>query len=194
MYRTFYEYLSEQFVDPSSEFTRFLLQQKKMKHIRATALDSYRAIAKAAFKDVFTAHVLRHLEITSTVPKAGTMADTAPAATAPEVNQPSTNGVVTTEAELAAFDEIRRRLAFLAGGEQTLYDAISKIQYRDYQGKMAVFYRQERKGRLADLLTGKDDRVRFVIADGIDTTVYEDLSSAGERLKALFVKRIGELG
>lgn len=196
LYRAFYDYLSDQFGDPSAEFTRFMLKEMNMKHIRAAALDAYRDIAKAAFKDVFNSHVLRQLDITSTMPMATARSEpTAVAPSAePQAGRKPDNGIVTTEAELAAFEQIRRRLAFLAGGDGTLYDAIGRVQFRDYQGKMAVFYQLERKGRLADIVTGKDDSIRFVVMDGGDTAPISDLAEADERLRALFVKRVADVG
>jgi hypothetical protein len=196
MYRAFYEYLAEQFGDPSTEFTRFMLKEKNMKHIRAAALDAYRSIAKAAFKDVFNSHVLRQLDITSTVPKAVARTETATPTQVPDGAAATRleNAIVTTESELVAFEQIRRRLAFLAAGNAALYDAIGRVQFRDYQGKMAVFYQLERKGRLADILTGKDDTIRFVVMDGGDAAPVADIAEVDDRLRALFSKRVTDLG
>lgn len=193
MYRAFYDYLAKEFGDPSTEFTRFLLKENDMKHVRTAALDAYRSIAKAAFKDVFDTHVLRQLAINTAIPKAVARPE-APTATAPEATQKPEPGIVTTEAELQAFETLRRRLAFLVAGDQVLFDAIGRVQYRDYQGKMAVFYQLERKGRLADIVTAKDDTVRFVVMDGGDATPIADLATADDRLKALFTKRVAEVG
>ena len=164
-----------------------------MKHVRTAALDAYRSIAKAAFKDVFDTHVLRQLAINTAIPKAVARPE-APTAAAPEATQKPEPGIVTTDAELQTFETLRRRLAFLVAGDQVLFDAIGRVQYRDYQGKMAVFYQLERKGRLADIVTAKDDTVRFVVMDGGDATPIADLATADDRLKALFTKRVAEVG
>lgn len=194
-HRAFFDYLSSQFADPSIEFTRFLLKENDIKHVRSNAIDGYRTITKAAFNDVFTSNVLKRLDITGNIPKAAPRAEIAPDA-APSAAHPliaSPNGVVTTEAELEAFEAIRRRLAFLSNGKPDLFDAVSRIQYRDYQGKMAVFYRLERKGRLVDIIEAKDGSLRFVIMDGGDNSPVVDLSSVDERLKTLFEKRVSEV-
>lgn len=191
-HRAFYDYLSQQFQDPSMEFTRFLLKEVDIKHVRTTALDGFRAIAKAAFSDVFTSNVLKRLDIPATTPRPAR--DPNPDPVASSAVEPSHDrALVTSENELRAFESIRRRLAYLAGGKSEIFQAIDRVAYRDYLGKMAVFYVQERKGRLADILEGKDGSIRFVIADGGDAAPVVDLAAIDDRLKALFQKRIAEL-
>jgi predicted type IV restriction endonuclease len=192
-HRAFFEYLSKQFVEPSIDFTRFLLKENDIKHIRAHAIEGYRAITKAAFNDVFTSNVLKKLDISPSLPKQPVRIENTPASTPIEVPSPSTaTAIVTSEAEIAAFESIRRHLAFLSAGNSMTFDAISDIKFRDYQGKMVVFYRQERKGRLIDIIEARDGTVRFIIVDGGDTTPVSELAQSGERLRALFEKRIGE--
>lgn len=193
-HRAFYDYLGQQFLEPSMEFTRFLLKEVDIKHVRAPAMEGYRAIAKAAFSDVFTSNVLKKLDISTAPPRSNREPSPEPAT--PAVEQPTekgSGGAVTTENELRAFETIRRRLAFLSAGNSDLFQAINKVSYRDYLGKMAVFYVQERKGRLADIIESKDGAIRYVLADGGDTTPVVDLSAVDDRLKALFEKRISDL-
>ena len=196
MHRAFYDYLSREFGDPSPDFTRFLLKEIKIKHIRTSALDAYRTIAKAAFKDVFNSHVLRQLDITATVPKTPARVETPAEATPDATNNAAKpeSGIITTAAELCAFEQVRRRLAFLAAGDAALFEAIGKIQYRDYQGKMAVFYQYERKGRILDIVEGRDGVIRFVVMDGGDMAPFVDLAAADERLRTIFIKRVAEIG
>jgi hypothetical protein len=194
-HRAFFDYLSKQFAEPSIDFTRFLLKENDIKHIRSNAIEGYRAITKAAFNDVFTSNVLRKLDISPSLPKQPTLIENAPPP-APVELQASTpaTAIVTSDAEIAAFESIRRRLAFLSAGNPITFDAISDVKFRDYQGKMAVFYRQERKGRLVDIIEARDGTIRFIIMDGGDTAPINDLNQSGERLRALFEKRIGEMG
>jgi hypothetical protein len=194
-HRAFYDYLNHQFQEPSIEFTRFLLKEVDIKHVRTVAVEGYRAIARAAFSDVFTANVLRRLDISATAPRPARDPAPEPAAETAARGEPdgSERGIRTTEHELQAFESIRRRLAFLAGGRRDLFDAIAKVAYRDYVGKMAVYYQQERKGRLADILEGRDGTVRFVLADGLDPTPVADLAGLDDRMKALFEKRVADV-
>lgn len=192
-HRAFYDYLGAQFLSPSIEFTRFLLKEVDIKHVRSAAVDGYRDIAKAAFNDVFTSHVLKRLDIAGTT--ALPMRSEAPIEPVPSVvAQPSDKpGIVTTEAELRAFEAIRRRLAFLSAGKAERFDAIGHVAFRDYQGKMAVFYMQERKGRLLDILEGKDGSIRFVLADDGDSTPVTDLATVDDRLRGIFQKKVAEI-
>lgn len=191
-HRAFYDYINQQFQDPSMEFTRFLLKEVDIKHVRTTALEGFRAIAKAAFSDVFTSNVLKRLDISTSTPRPA-REPTAEAASPPQQEAHADRALVTSDNELKAFETIRRRLAFLSGGKSDVFAAINRISYRDYLGKMAVFYVQERKGRLADILEGKDGSIRYVVADGGDASPVADLAAVDDRLKALFEKRISEL-
>lgn len=195
-HRAFYDYLGGQFLSPSVEFTRFLLKEVDIKHVRASAVDGYRDIAKAAFNDVFTSHVLKRLDIAGTTPlpsRPEPSQEPAPdhVATPQDIDKA---GIVTTHGELQAFENICRRLAFLSAGKSELFDAIGRVSFRDYQGKMAVFYMQERKGRLLDIFEGKDNSIRYVLADNSDPTPVIDLASVDERLRLLFEKRVNEVG
>lgn len=192
IHRAFFEYLSQQFLDPSVEFTRFLLKEVDIKHVRTVAMEGYRVIAKAAFADVFTSNVLKRLDISATAPRPVREAAPDPSP-APAADPHQDKGVVTSEHELQAFENIRRRLAFLSGGRSDIFTAIDRVAYRDYLGKMAVFFVQERKGRLADVLEAKDGSIRYVLADGVDATPVADLASVDDRLRALFEKRIADL-
>jgi hypothetical protein len=194
-HRAFLDYLTAQFAGPSTEFTRFLLKENEIKHIRQNAIEGYREIAKAALNDVFTSQVLRRLDLSESVLRAPTKPEVL--SQKPEVSESSADlaskSIVTTEAERTAFEAVRMRLAFLSGGKPDSYAAISKVNFRDYQGKMAVFYVQERKGRLLDIIEGKDGVIKYALHDGGDMTLTADLSLLDARLQELFEKRIGEV-
>lgn len=199
IHRLLYEYLSTQFNEPSKEFTHFLLRENGFKHIKAPTLDTFRVIARAAFRDVFNFHILKRLDITS-APAAAQVASEAPTETGDhgagkaieKVDKPEV-GIVTTEAELRAFEQVRRRLAFLAAGDATLFQAIDHIYFKDYLGKMVVYYKMVQKGRILDIIEGKDGIIRYVVIDGGDSEPFGDLSTVDARLRQLFAKRIEEL-
>lgn len=195
-YRLVFNYIMNQFIDPNAEFTRFLLKEVGIKHVRATSIDSFREISKAAFKDVFNASVLRKLDISSSVPTAPQklVSGEAPAVASVPVEPQSEKGIVTTAAELAAFESVKLRLAYLVSGDAELFKKLIKVQYRDYQGKMLVYYGMERKGRLLDILEGRDGSIKFLIVDGAESTPVSDFTVHDDRLKAIYVKRVAELG
>lgn len=192
-HHAFYEYLSQQFAKPSLNFTRFLLQENQIKHVRTHAIEGYRAIAKSAFNDVFTANVLKRLDISEPKSAAGS----APVAHA-EVPLDATaadnsKAIVTTPAELAAVESIRMRLAFLAKGDIGLYEHIRRIEYRDYQGKMVVFYGKERKGRILEIIESRDgSAITFQLAETGESAT--DIAALDDSLMSIFRKRVQELG
>lgn len=188
-HRAFFDYLSEQFLNPSVDFTRFLLKENDVKHVRLNAIEGYRTIAKSAFDDVFTSNVLKRLDITSAPPKASARAGVEPAAVI-ELPAAPEKGPHTSEGELLAFEAVRRRLAYLAAGRDDLFDAIARVAHRDYQGKMAVFYVQERKGRLLDILESRDGTIRYSMADGVEGGPVTELAALDDRLRALFERRV----
>lgn len=193
-YREIFRYLAEQLNEPSLEFTKFLLKEVDIKHVRQNMIETYRNIVKSAFADVFTANVLKKLDINRSPVKPTVTAELPTDVNAGTDTAPSAQdkGIVTTDAELQALELICRRLAFLAAGDAVFFDAISKISFKDYQGKMVVFYQQERKGRLIDIIETKAG-IRYVLSDGGDPSPVNDLTLFDDRLKALFAKRIAEM-
>lgn len=193
-YREIFRYLAEQLNEPSLEFTKFLLKEVDIKHVRQNMIETYRNIVKSAFADVFTANVLKKLDINRSPVKPTVTAELPTDVSAGTDTAPSAQdkGIVTTDAELQALELICRRLAFLAAGDPVFFDAISKISFKDYQGKMVVFYQQERKGRLIDIIETKAG-IRYVLSDGGDPSPVNDLTLFDDRLKALFAKRIAEM-
>jgi hypothetical protein len=193
-YRLLFDYLTEQFSMPCNEFTRFLLKEVDIKNVRTNAIDTYRDIARSAFKDVFNASVLRKLDIQGVPPGSQKMATPAEASVdAPAVGQ-SEKSIVTTDAEKEAFESVKLRLAFLLSGSTELFDKITNIKYRDYQQKMIVFYGMERKGRILDILESKDGVIRYVLFDGGDPTPVSELSALDARLKNIYLQRVAEFG
>ena len=190
-HRAFFEYINEQFNNPSVEFTRFLLKENEIKHVRTAAIDGYRHITKAALDDVFTASVLRKLDI-----KERPVGNTSPTQSDPPIvnlaTAPKDPLSETTAAELEAFETVRRRLAFLSAGDMSLFERIGHVKYRDYHGKMAVYYELERKGRLLDIVEAKDGSVRYVFFDEEKEPVV-DLATADERLIKLFRKKVEDV-
>jgi hypothetical protein len=190
-YLAFYEYITEQFSGPSVEFTRFLLRENDIKHVRAAAIDAYRSLAKTAFQDVFNARVLQRLEIpASTMQKQASARPVEPVESAVVPAEPSL--IQTTQQELEAFEAIRRRLSFLAAGDNALFDLVSKVAFKDYQGKFVVFIGKERKGRLVEIFESKDGQLKFQVCDGLPDNERADLSELDARLIDLFKKKATE--
>lgn len=191
-YGLFSKYLSEQFAEPTVEFTRFLLKENNIRHVRASAIDGYRLIAKAAFKDVFNSHILKRLDIGTANTKTAANADVLPSASAPDSPPVAQQDDAPSAEESTLFELIRRRLAFACGGDMALFERIETIQFRSYRGKTVVFVDKERRGRLLEIYGARSGKPRFVVTDGGEAADAEDLGALDTRLFALFRKRIEE--
>jgi hypothetical protein len=195
IHKEFSAYLEQQFNEPTIDFTRFLLRENNIRFVRLNAIDSYRSIVKSAFDDLFTNNVLRRLDIsaqnksTQIRVEADLQADEK-AKTIPLAEKT----IETTQSELNAFEEVRRRLAFLCAGRIDLFSEIDRVKYRDYQGKMVVYYALERKGRLLDILENRGGDIRFQIAEADNAQPTKHLNDIDDRLIRLFEKRVSELG
>jgi len=101
--------------------------------------------------------------------------------------------VVTTERELALFNYIRRRLAFLVKDEAA-FRAIEAISYKDYLGKLVVYYDKERKGRLFDFIEGANGFDKFVFPKPHGEIITNNMTDIDDTLRMVFLGRIRELG
>jgi hypothetical protein len=177
--------------DPSEPFVRMLLQNAGVSHVRAKSLGEYRDLTKAAFSEFVNLRILRRLDL----PTREDAEKAAPSAIEPAAAPPapvSNDGVVTTELELEVLAYVRKRLAFLIN-EERLYEELAKIDFRDYKGKMVVFYQRERAGRLFDFREGKDPTMIFdfgSLGGEIATNRMADIDTA---LLAAFKQRVEEV-
>lgn len=110
--------------------------------------------------------------------------------------QPQARGkdIVTTEAEQEVYNYVRSRLPFLIDRDEDLFRKLDNIYYRDYRGTFAVSYKQDRKGRLFNFREGADGTFRFEFPESDETIATNQLSDIDDRLLAVFMKRVEELG
>jgi hypothetical protein len=100
--------------------------------------------------------------------------------------------IFTTDREIEVFDYVRRRLAFLVK-DDALFDAIDSVRYKDYIGKLKVYYHKENKGRLFDFIEGTDGSHTFIFPIPIGSIVTDDLREIDGALKATFTARVKAL-
>ncbi|MGD9617287.1 MAG: type I restriction endonuclease [Alphaproteobacteria bacterium] len=178
--------------NPSEQFTRMLLQNANLSHVRAKALPEYQEMVRAAFREFTNIRILQRLDLpqkeTEKAEKASQVAQTDGADNGP---QPQTKTILT-EVELDVFAYMKRRLAFLVKDEN-IFREIDNIEYRDYQGKFVVFYRRERKGRLFDFFEGGAPKYKFLFPDGIEVA-GDDLGAIDAPLLSIFKRRLVEEG
>jgi hypothetical protein len=168
-----------------------LLQNAGVSHVRAKSLGEYRDLTKAAFSEFVNQRILRRLDLpTREEPEKSSppVVDAVQTAVLP-VNS---DGIATTAVELEVVDYVRKRLAFLVK-EERLYDELSHIGFRDYKGKMVVFYRRERAGRLFDFREGKDPVMIFDFGGLGGEITTNRLSEIDAVLLAAYKQRVDEL-
>jgi predicted type IV restriction endonuclease len=102
--------------------------------------------------------------------------------------------IVTTEAEMKVYNYVRQRLPFLIARDDDLFRKLENINFKDFRGSFAVSYKQDRKGRLFKFREGAESTYRFDFPEPGETVVTDTLSDIDEKLLAIFMKRVEELG
>lgn len=102
--------------------------------------------------------------------------------------------IVTTEAELEVYDYVKHRLPFLIDRDEDLFRKLENVRFRDYKGTFAVSYKQVQKGKLFNFREGTDAKYRFEFPESGEIITTDQLSDIDDKLLAVFMKRVGELG
>lgn len=161
---------------PSEDFCRLFLQKVGVKNVRKGAIERYYAqMIKAAFSEALVLPVVQQL------------------GGGDDAVGPIAERIVTTERELSLFNYIRRRLAFLVSDEM-LFNAIESIEYKDYVGKLAVYYHRNQKGRLFDYIEGASGFDKFIFPEPYGEIVTNNVLDIDEPLRAIFTARVREVG
>lgn len=169
---------------PSEQFCRFALERIGLKSVRKAVIDRYYApMIKTAFEESLIVPVVDRLRMQNGIDSRN--------AGVP-IHQLGQR-IETTERELETVAFIRRRLAYLAEDEAQ-FDAIQQIKYKDYVGKLVVFYDRERKGRLFDFIEGADGYDKYIFPDPIGEIVTNNVLELDNALKTVFAARVRELG
>ena len=169
---------------PSEEFCRFVLQRAGFKNVRKGTIERhYGPLIKNAFEEALVLPIVQRLR-SEAVPEGKFNA-----ANLHQIGQ----RIVTTERELAIVTYVRRRLAFLVS-EEALFNAIDQIDYKDYLGKLTVYYSNERNGRLFDYVEASDGINKFIFPAPFGEIVTNNVLDIDEPLKATFMARAREMG
>ena len=102
--------------------------------------------------------------------------------------------VVTTDAEMEIYEYVKHRLPFLIARDEDLFRKLDHIYFRDFRGIFAISYKQDRKGRLFNFREGSEQKYRFDFPDSGETVTTDTLSDIDDKLLAIFMKRVEELG
>ena len=191
--------LESAFKDPNESFVRTLMDIAGVEGKRTTKLlGEHRPYISEAMNTFFDKKLLERVgfaerEDLVKVPPT----ETQPVPVAPEVPQDTPkedSSVVTTEAELAVYDHVRHRLPFLIDRDEDLFRKLDNLYFKDFKGVFAVCYKQDRKGRLLNFREGADPKFRFEFAESGETITTNELSDIDDKLLAVFMKRVEELG
>ena len=192
--------LERAFRDPNESFVRTLMDMAGVEGRRMPKLlEEHKLYMSEAMNTFFDKKLLERVgfadrEDLVKVPPS----ETQPAPPVQEVpdDQPEAEdeGVMTTEAELEVYDYVRYRLPFLIKRDEELFRKLNNIYFRDYKGTFAVSYKQDRKGRLFNFREGADEKYRFEFPESGEIVATDRLSDIDEKLLAVFLKRVEELG
>jgi predicted type IV restriction endonuclease len=192
--------LETAFKDPDEDFVRTLMDMAGVEGKKtAKLLGEHKPYLTEAMNTFFDKKLLERVgfaerEDLVKVPPTDTQA--APTASERPVDFPKAEdlSIVTTDAELAVYDYIRHRLPFLIDRNENVFRKLDNIYFKDFKGVFAVCYKQDRKGRLLNFREGGDPKYRFEFAESGETIITNELSDIDEKLLAVFMKRVEELG
>ena len=74
------------------------------------------------------------------------------------------------------------------------FNAIERVVYRDYIGKFSIFYVRERKGRILDFIEGTDGYDKYVFPEPFGEIVTNNPLDIDDALRRTFVDRVRLLG
>jgi len=169
---------------PSEDFCRFFLLRAGLKNVRKGTIERhYGPLIKNAFEEALVLPVVQRLR--SEAGPEGKFN----AANLHQIGQ----RIATTERELAIVNYVRRRLAFLVS-EDALFNAIDQVDYKDYLGKLTVYYNNERHGRIFDYIEASDGINKFIFPAPFGEIVSNNNLDIDEALKATFTARVREIG
>lgn len=169
---------------PSEEFCRFALERIGLKNVRKVAIERYYApMIRNAFDESLILPVVDRLRAQHGMESRGG---------AMPIHQLGQR-IETTERELEIVAYVRRRLAYLAQNEAE-FDAIQNVRYKDYVGKLVVYYDRERRGRLFDYIEGADGYDKYIFPDPIGEILTNNVLEIDTALKTVFAARVKELG
>jgi hypothetical protein len=176
--------LVEETKTPSEEFCRFFLQKAGLKNVRKGTIERYYGpVIKSAFEEALVLPVVQRLR-----------ADATPEGKFNSVNLHQIGQrIVTTERELAIVNYVRRRLAFLVS-DDLLFNAIDRVEYKDYVGKLAIYYDKESTGRMFDYIGGADGIDKYIFPAPYGEIITSNITDIDEPLKATFTARVRDIG
>ncbi len=171
----------EEAQSPSADLCRLMLNQIGFANVRKDTIERFYApLVKNALEEALVLPVVQKLRSGSGNDGKG------------NPNLHVAPRIASAERELAVFNYVRRRLAFLVKDE-TAFQAIDRLAFKDYVGKLVVYYDRDPKGRVFELIRGSDGYDKFIFPEPFGEIVTNTIAQIDEALKATFVARVREL-
>lgn len=194
------EVLDKNFAEPTEDFQRALMDMAAVEGRRTGRLmEEHLPIVREALQHFLDRKILERVGFASRqdlVRTQGQAPSGPPQAEAKEVQEDAPmqpdDGIITTDTELAVFDHVRTRLAFLVD-DHALFEKIRDVTFVDYKTRFIVYYKQERKGRLFHFREGRTGEYRFDFLEREDTIETRDLLEIDDALLTAFKNRVEEL-
>lgn len=171
----------EEAQSPTEDFSRLMMQRVGFPNVPREAIDRhYAPLIKSSFEEALVLPVVQRLNV------AGSSEGLASGLKL-QVGQK----VASSERELAVFNAVRRRLAFLVRDEAH-FDAIDRIGYKDSVGKITFFLDRDPDGRLFEVIRGVGSVDKFVFPGQLGEIVTPDVRAVDGQLLAVFEARVRE--
>jgi hypothetical protein len=190
--------LDKTFKDPDERFVRTLMDMAGIEGRRMPRLlEEHTLYIREGMNTFFDKKLLERVGFADRndivkVPPAE--AQPIPPAQESEQVKPVEADIVTTEAEMEVYEYVKHRLPFLIARDEDLFRKLDHIYFRDFRGTFAISYKQDRKGRLLNMREGTEGKYRFEFPDSGETVTTDALADIDEKLLAIFMKRVEELG
>ena len=192
--------LEQAFKDPDETFVRVLMDMAHIEGRRMPRLlEEHTLYIREAMNVFFDKKLLERVGFADRddivkVPDADSQRSAAIQETAPEQREAEEPSIVTTDVEREVYHYVKQRLPFLIARDDSLFRKLENVYFKDFRGTFAVSYKQDRKGRLLNFREGTDTRYRFDFPGSGETVTTDTLSDIDERLLAIFMARVDELG
>ena len=163
---------------PSEDLARAMMARVGFPGVRKEAIDRhYAGLVKSAFEEALVLPVVQRL-------KAG--ADGIASSLKLDVSQ----SLSSAEREIALFNQLRRRLAYLVDDE-THYQALDLLVCTNSIGKLTIALDRDPAARVVEIVRGSGMADRYVFTDG--EIVTANIADIDVPLKAAFLARVAAL-
>lgn len=163
---------------PTEDFCRLMMQRVGFPNVPRQAIDRhYAPLVKSSFEEALVLPVVQRLNVAG-----------ASEGLASGLKMQVGQKVASSERDLAIFNAIRRRFAYLAEDEAH-FAAIDRVGYKDSVGRITFFFDKDPDGRMFEVIRGVGSVDKFVFP-GIGEFVTSDITTIDAQLKAVFDARV----